>query len=386
MSNQILKYLSLLYLSLVLLNIPSVLLASYSASISSFFSYFMFLISGILIFSYKKRYPKNIKIFFIFSILYFCISLINYRGELHLFLIEFIKFSMFYFGLYAVLDNVNTKSILILLVLGSITILLDALFFRFKDIVHDDFIVEFGRYAGFYLNANSASAVCMFGYSIALCTNYRLRIWILLLFTLMGIMTLSRTFVIAWILINLFYIIKSPKHLKFFPLFILIPQLIIAFKDSLGLRPERVESLLNSFNTGSIDKKLLNNDSRQQLWEFYYEFVANSPFIGNGSNTFQGGELGLNEIGVHNNFMVLIGESGFLPFILFIGFFIYLFLKSYKYSSISFLPFLIFIVVLIQFLISHTFFTMGIRIFMMTFLIYLLNNSQNEKNFSKTKT
>jgi len=383
--NKLKKFLSLLLLFLTILNIPSILLKTYSSSLSSVLSHTMMMIALLLIFFNKSKYPSNLKFLYFISLLFYVLSMFCYEGDLQFFLIELIKYSLILFGLYIALDSANNKIILVLFLLGVLTILLDATFFRFGDVLIDGYNVTRGRYAGFYINANNASAVCMFGYSLVLVSNNKLRSLLLLLFSLMGFLTLSRSFIIFWIGINIIFSVKSFKHLKFVPYVFLILPILLIFQDFFDLRIDRFNSLVNFFTSGSIDSLIFDNSSRQDIWTKYYNHILNFPFIGNGYNSFRSGTLVDQNIGVHNTFLIIFGEAGVIPFLLFVGFFIYLLSRVYKLRSKSLLPLLIFITILLQFLVNHTFFSNGVRIFMMVFLLYILNNNRDEKYIPKTK-
>lgn len=376
-------FLSLSFLSLVILNIPSILLFSTFITLGSILSYFMFFIGLILILLNNKKYPDNLKILFFISVVYYIFSGFNYLGEFSVFIIEFIKFSVFIFALYTAQQLVGIKTILFFVILGSLTILFDSLIFRFRDIVYDTFINEYGRYAGFYINANSASAVCLFGYSLVLATNYRFRVLLLLFFTLMGILTLSRTFIFAWVILNILFAIKSKKHLKFISLFLLCFPFLLGFFKIFGLREDRFNSLFNFFSYGKLDDLLINNNDRIHLVENYYSYISSSIFFGNGFSSFKSGDLVDKAVGIHNTFLLILGESGIIAFFMFLGFFVYLFIYAFRVKQFTILPLLLTASIFIQFNVSHNFFDMGFRVFMMTFLLYLLNNNLNEKYFHK---
>ena len=379
-------YLSLSFLFLVTLNIPTILLFSVSPSVASNTSYFMFSIGVLLILLNNDKYPINLKYLYISSILFYFFGLLTNTREFPVLIIEFVKFSIFIFALYTAQNFVGIKVILLFLLIGALTILSDALFFRFKDIAYNAYeMIEYGRYAGFYLNANSAAAICLSGYAIALVVNNRIRLILLLLFTLMGFLTLSRTFIFSWIIINIVFSLKSPKHLRFIPVLLFIFPILISFQSILGLRIDRFNSLINLFTNGRFDQLMTNNSSRVKLFSEYYRSISNSPIFGNGFNSFRTGELIDKDVGAHNTFLMIIGEAGILPFLFFVAFFVYLFYKTIKNLKYSILPLFVLIIIFIQFNVSHNFFDMGFRVFMMTFLLYQLNNNYNGKYFPKIK-
>lgn len=380
------KVISMIILVLVLMNIPSILLETQSVFISSPVSYFMFLSLGILLFLHKNnRYPKELLYVAVFGSIYFFVGGLQFTGPIEELIISYIKFLLFLFGLNICLKYSNINSIILILILGGITIILDSLFFRFNDFIGEGYISEYGRYAGFYLNANLAAFVCLFGYCLVLSKSIKLKPLLLLTFTLLGFLTLSRTFIFTWILINIIYGILNKKHFLYTPFVVILMTFLVFFSTALKLDVNRFNFLDNLLTEGVINKSVLNHDTRQDQWAKYYDHIFDSPFLGNGYNSFKTGKLVNEEQGVHNSFLMLIGEAGFIPFILCFGFFVSLFIKSFKIIKKDILPFLLTSIILIQFLVSHNFFDSGIIIFSIVFLIYRLYQFKNNENFNKIK-
>ncbi len=380
------KIISVIILVLVLVNIPSILLETQSVSISSPASYIMFFLLGILLFLHKNnRYPKELKFIAVFTSIYFFVGGIQSSEPPEEIIILYIKFLLFLFGLYICLKYSNIKSIILILMAGGITIILDSLFFRFNDFIGDGYISEYGRYAGFYLNANLAAFVCILGYILVLARSTKLKPLLLLTFTLLGFLTLSRTFIFTWILINLIYGIYNKKHFLYAPLVAILMSFLVSFSSILKLDGNRFNFLDNLLTEGVINNNVLNHDTRQDQWAKYYGFIFDAPFLGNGYNSFKTGRLVNEEQGVHNSFLMLIGEAGFIPFILCIILFIFLLIKSFKIIKKDILPFLLTSIILIQFLVSHNFFDSGIVIFSLVFLIFTLYQFNNNENYNKIK-
>jgi O-antigen ligase len=74
-----------------------------------------------------------------------------------------------------------------------------------------------------------------------------------------------------------------------------------------------------------INNEILNEDSRQYQWSKFYDGILNSPIIGNGYSSFGQSLDGRGDAGVHNSFLLILGESGLLPFLLIIMVFFFLF-------------------------------------------------------------
>jgi len=82
---------------------------------------------------------------------------------------------------------------------------------------------------------------------------------------------------------------------------------------------------------------------------------------------------------VHNSFLLILGESGFLPFSLIIALFILLLYRSWTIIRHNIMPFLLIISLIITLMVSHVFFSSGIQIFILVFIIYNLTKKTANK-------
>ncbi|MEP2279022.1 hypothetical protein, partial [Maribacter sp.] len=146
-----------------------------------------------------------------FTILYFTISSFNYYGfEIEL-IKEFIRFIVLILGITEVMHRSSYKDLFYILLIGAMSIILNALVFPYTNALYG--LVQ-GRYSGFFLNPNSAGITCLLGVAISYSImNHKHRLIGQAIFTLAGILTLSRTFIVIWILINLLAIIKDRKNI-----------------------------------------------------------------------------------------------------------------------------------------------------------------------------
>ena len=377
------KSISSLILFLVLLNIPSILLQSFSIILSSPVSYLLFFLLFVLSVSNRFNVDLEIKIFSIISFLYFIIGAFNYNGSLIIMLIIMIKFYLLLYGLNATLSYVSEEKIVLLLFIGSFMILLDSIYFRFNDVVFDYHINPYYRYSGFYLNPNTAAFVSIVGYIFVLVKNYRFKLFLLLTFTLFGFMTLSRTFMMSWIIINIIYSIYNKKHLLYIPFFVLSIPLIAFFNNIFNLETNRMDFVVNFFKKGYIDLDIFNYNARQNTWGQYYDKIFDYPLFGSGFKSFSGGWEYFDQ-GVHNTFLLIIGESGLIPFILFTLFIIFIMYKTYKMIKSNLLSILLMLALLMQLLVSHNFFDSSLMIFILVFVINKINqlpvNNLNKDN------
>ena len=127
------KIISHIVIILTLLNIPSIVLHTQTIEISSPISYLHFFLCGVLIFSNKTKLPKQMLFLAGITSLYYFIGAFQNEVSFKILLLEYIKFLFYLFGLSISLQYINQKTIILILLAGAITILLDSLYFRFND-------------------------------------------------------------------------------------------------------------------------------------------------------------------------------------------------------------------------------------------------------------
>lgn len=365
------KIVSVVIVFLTLLNIPSIALETLSKSVSSPLSYFLFILLAYQILTNNIKYPKHIIYLGFISISYFLIGALQYNGSFIELVINFIKFSLYVFGLFISLHFINYKTVIIIILAGATTIILDSLFFRFNDFQGIGYVSEYGRYSGFYLNPNVAAVVCSFGYILTITKNNNIK-FLAAVFTFLGFLTLSRSFMGTWVIITSIYLFFNRKYLvKSIIISIISVIVLVKFSEQLKLDIVRFEFLTNLFQL-NIDQEVLNNDSRSSQWSHFYSAIINSPIIGNGYSTFSTSPNVKGGLGVHNSFLLILGESGFLPFCLILSLFFSLLHCSLTIIHKNITPFLLTISLIITLMVSHVLFSSGIQIFVLVFIIYCL--------------
>ena len=306
----ILKYVTL---GLILLNIPSVLLQYYNPVISSLVSYLSF---G-LILLYYILINKTVlnKWMLLLGFLYFSIG--SLTNQEYLFIEDkdiyffVIKYFIMIIGGYELLKRISHKELLVFLMIGALTIFLEmTVLYNPK--------TDYGRYSGFFLNPNSMGFICMIGY--ALCygvAQKKLRLIAQIVFTSVGFLTFSRTFIAVWLLTNLLSLFVNVRNIRIlivgFSLFIGL----LTFNAFLPVKNERLEEVTRMM-AGQRSQNTLQEDSRTETWNHFYGAIFERPFFGNGWGAF-GGEGIVKGVGVHNAYLMVIGDAGLFVFIVFIA-------------------------------------------------------------------
>jgi len=129
----------------------------------------------------------------------------------------------------------------------------------------------------------------------------------------------------------------------------------------------------------------LGHDSRTETWALYYDSVFENPLLGNGFNSFRHG--GIEEVGAHNTYLLIIGESGIIPFLAFV---IFLFILIKK-SAVLFKrdPSLLFMTLIfsIYMLTTHNYFDNEVKVVISLFFINLIyNTEESEKHLNRLAT
>jgi len=352
------KALRYIILILIFLNVPTFGLINFGPIVGSIASTLLYL--SIIIYFIVNQKGRPIIPFAILGILYFLISGINYTGALNEFISDFIKYLILILLTRQLLKETSDYELCFFILLGVMSILINVLVFP----------NNYGRYSGLYINPNRAGFVCLIGFSLTYkLKNTPYRLIAQFLFTIGGIMTFSRSFILILLFINLISIVSNKKNvIVLFTGF--IAMLIIINSTTLQFNSDRFNALKSIFSD-DVDKETISKNSRDETWAEYTSVLFEKPLFGHGYKSMQGHEydtLGI-KVGVHNSYLMMLGESGILPFLLFIIIYIALFIRSlnhfkthpeYTYMTIILTSFL---------LVSHNFFDNLICLFM-SFWVY----------------
>lgn len=348
-----LKLLKYILLFLLFCNFTAFALAYMGAGMGSLVSYSTSLLL-LVYFFFSKPWHKPAMPFILFSLLFFTITSFNYTESdtTNYFMKESLRFMIAVICGTELMYRSKPKDFFYIFLIGAFSVILNAIVFPEANALHG--LIQ-GRYSGFFLNPNFAGSACLVGF--ALSYTIKSRNWRLIgqfAFTLAGIFTLSRTFVIVWFLINLIAIAKDKKNL-------LVPVIggvvligVFTFTDSNMFETDRFSALESFFDEGPVETKTLERDSRTATWALYYDMIMDKPIFGNGFMKLQKrtGDLP----GAHNTYLMIIGEAGVIPFLVLIGLYGYLLFDSFKRFKDRPQLFYIMVIVALAMLVSHNYF------------------------------
>lgn len=366
----IIKY---IILSLFILNLPEIGLNTVGSTAGTVLSYLSFLLLTSYYFLYLRGKP-NLWLLYA-GLSYFIISGYQiYYGTEREFIILLLKFLIVVLFGSSFFKELKRKELLFFTIFGSITVILHATFFP----------DNYGRYSGFYLNPNAAGFIALVGYALSFAlNNKKTKLICQGICTLAGLLTFSRTFILIWLILNLASLKLSLKNLRVLGIGTTLIILVFTFGEVLNLGGERYEifkSLLGS-NPNLSSNSGIQEDSRTETWALFYNEMLKHPVLGGGYGKFQGG--GLHKIGPHNTYLLIAGEAGVLPFILFLTFIIYLCISGYRIFKKNPIPFFLSIILLFYLSTSHTFFNSYIKLCIALFAFSQTQKTQrSEQNIS----
>ena len=316
------KILKLIIAALILQNIPSIALLNYGPVVGTLLSYTTILLLLVYYILTPNRTKVNVWLITL-ALTYFVISSFQYVGEAKFFITDSLKYFIVIICGYELIKRVKINEIYFIILLGTITIALEAMFFPSK----------WGRYAGFYINPNVAGFICIYGYSLTYgLKKESLKLLGQFIFTLMGLLTFSRTFIVIWVCLNLISLKISIKNIRILGLGFLIISSLFFIDELVGLNNPRFDQLKKFVNNEQVSSKEINQDHRSDTWALFYDDIFKNPIFGNGYGTFTGKR---GRIGAHNSYLVVVGEAGIIPLFIMLslfGYMMYWGLVLFKYA------------------------------------------------------
>jgi len=354
------KVLRYILLALILWNIPAFCLIYVGSTVASILSYLSF--GLIVLYVILNGKSGNNTVMLILGMTYFLIGALSnqaYMPDFVTFFIIVIKYFILIWGGYELIKKSTNKEISFYLLVGALSILGNMFLFNNPK-------ADYGRYSGFYLDPNNAGLICSIGFAMTFTLNKKFRLLAKTFFTLLGLFTLSRTFILVWVVLNILSIRHSLKNIKMVAMGFAILSTLLIYNEFLPVKNPRLERI-GAFITGNAQKsKGIDKDSRWDTWSRYYDALQDKPIFGNGYQAFSGNGVAP-PVGVHNTYLLLWGDAGFIPALLFIFYVIWLIIESNKKFNSH--PQLLMIITAISLflLTNHNFMTMGysLALFMM---------------------
>ena len=292
-------------LFLILGNIPSYLSAYFGIALGSAASYASSLLL-LFYFIFTREKHKPLFPFILLGILYYLISGLNFEnGDALDFMKEFLRFLIVVVCAVEILYRTDKRDIYIILLIGAASIIINATVFPLANI---NFYPTYGRYSGFYLNPNFAGSICLVGFALSYSILPKwFRVLGQLMFTLAGILTFSRGFIVIWLLINLISIYNNRKNIVVPMIGAGVMIVFLALSSMLSLNRQRFAALQSIFQSDAqVQTKTITEDSRTATWALYTDLIASKPLFGNGYGRMSKKTALLP--GVHNSYLKVLGR------------------------------------------------------------------------------
>jgi hypothetical protein len=357
-------------LALTILNLPTFGLISFNPALGSLAAALSLVSLALYYFFIKKSKP--LLALLLIGILYYSISGFSFSGELSMFIKDIFRYFLFILSVTEVAKNTTNGEACFYLVIGAISVILNALVFS----------DEYGRYAGFYINPNRAGLVCILGFAFTYrLANKKYKVIAQLICTLAGIATLSRYFLILLLLVNITSLFANKKNI--IGLMVgAIGIVIIINTPAFNLNKDRFDALNSFFSEGEVKTTTITKESRQETWALYTDAIVNNAIIGNGYGSMQGHQgdtVGI-KVGVHNTYLMVLGEAGILPFLLLVIFYTSMIFKSLRYFTTNPEYLYLSLIMASYLMVSHNYFYNYIILFFTIWLYTRVGmHSGNEK-------
>lgn len=369
----ILRY---IILALILWNFPAFSQIYINDTLSSLLSYASY--GLILAYVILNKKTGNSYEMLVFGGLYFLIGILvsqEYIVDLYSFYVTVIKYFIIIWGGYEVMKRTSQKELWFFLLIGALSILGNIFLFQNP-------LADYGRYSGFYLDANNGGLICLMGFALSFTILKSLQLFGKLSFTGLGLITLSRTYMVTWLLLNLMSIRLNFKNAKMLLIGFGVLVLLITYNEFLPVKNERLEQL-GALIDGSQqnDVQVLNEDSRTETWARYYGVIFENPLFGNGYHSFYGNGVVKTKWGVHNTYLLIWGESGIIPLLFFLGFLTKLFIRGSMQFKEKPHGLLMLSGLALFFMTNHNFMTNEYAIFILMWISIQLKESSSSKSF-----
>lgn len=361
---QILKYILLV---LILLNIPTFSIANISPTLGSITS--MLLLLCVIIFYFFEEKLKPIIPLVLLGLSYYMISSLSYTEDTTEFFKDVIRYFIFILGIRKLAALTSKQEICIILLFGAISIIINA--FMFSN--------AYGRYSGFYINPNKAGFICIIGFALTYSLQKKsVKLAAQFLFAIAGLMTLSRSFILLFLMVNFIAIFIDKKNIITL-ISGTIALILILSLSSIKLNTDRFNALKSIFSD-DVDTTTITKETRDETWAKYVDGILTNPLFGQGYKKLHGkpkGTYNNDDVGVHNSFLMIIGEAGILPFILVIVLYLSMLIRSFKIFHEEPLYIIVSILLFSYLMVSHNYFDNFLLLFMTVWLYDKLKSHNN---------
>ena len=361
-------------------NVPEFSLMYISPTLGGLTSYLSILLLLIYMVFFVDNYRKPLLAFIFLGITYYTIASLQFVTSFAVqnYLVYFIKFIIVVVCSTEVAKDSKIEELFIVTIFGTLSIILHATVFPDIDV---RFGTGYGRFSGFYINPNFAAITALIGFSMSFgIKNTKLKLIGQLVFSFAGILTMSRYFILIWVFINIVAAVMSRKNL-IAPIIGIILIVFVLLSGAIKLNKGRFEAWQSVFNDEQVNTEKFKEDGKSDTWALYTDAILDKPFFGNGYRSLQKNGV-VRGPGVHNAYLLVLGEAGIIAFAFLLWITLFLLIKSIQYYQYNFYYIFLTIAILTSFLVGHTYFEKYSTIFISIFLYLKLYEHDMENKQS----
>jgi O-antigen ligase len=198
-------------------------------------------------------------------------------------------------------------------------------------------------------------------------------------FSIAGLVTFSRTFLLLLFLISIVSLSISYKNSYRIAIGVVLFSLFLSTADKYDFDSRRLKAF-SAILDGKLSEEMTEG-SRSQTWELYYDKILDKPIFGNGYLSFSGKNYGSDENlyslqGVHNTFLMAIGEAGILAFLYLVSIYGGFVVKGIRKFNDEPLIFLVSFSLLMYLLTIHNYFDNYLILFVSIWLWMKINRKE----------
>ena len=229
------------------------------------------------------------------------------------------------------------------------------------EFVYDPTLMIEERLSGIYANPNLAGFIANLGLTFSLTFLLSKGVWpkiigiVGVVFSIStSVATFSKTSLLQCILITFIFLLvyfvkyknienrtrRGINTILIAIIILMIPLSIFlasAYDDLTPFQQERIDQITQLLTTGKANSEITTN--RSDAVADGLNKIAEHPFIGNGFLSFarlkDASEKVGEEIGVHNTFLLVLGDGGIFPFILYLLFHVLCFVRFTKIKNVQ---------------------------------------------------
>ena len=178
-----------------------------------------------------------------------------------------------------------------------------------------------------------------------------------------------------WLFISIISVFGDRKNAQSLLVGFIAIVLLFSVAAILQVNTERFSILEGLISGDSQASSGLSEDSRIDQWAVYLDKIYTSPIVGNGYKSFSGvGDFQ----GVHNSYLMAVGEAGIIPMLILIYIYVLMLIRSLKFFKNHIHRPLIAITLAAFLMVMHNYFNNELILFISIWLFVNVSDGQTD--------